>query len=422
MNRRAMLKTSGMAMLGMGIQGCASRTSGVATPRASPHRHLPRVHAAWDRVIRTTVGLRPHRRTGFVIRAERLDDKTLVHNYGHGGAGMSTSWGTGLLAADLALQDGARRAAVLGCGVVGLTTARQLQRRGFDVTIYAKTVPPNTTSNMSWAGFTPTSGLIGAGGRTPAWEMQFRQSADIGYKQLQLLVGPKYGVTWINRYRGMNEVRESDAATPEQEAGSSLLPADLDTGRVTLQPGEHPFPTRYASVQPWLRIEPSIYMDALVSDFLLFGGRIIIRTFETTRDLLSLGEPIVINCTGLGAREIFDDEELIPLKGQLTHFVPQPEIDYGAVAPAMIGPDGGRQRGVSTNPRGDGIALGSTSERNVWSLEVNEEARRRVVEGAIALFASWGAGQRDTRMTSNATLPAAPLAISRVEAFFGEES
>jgi hypothetical protein len=37
----------------------------------------------------------------------------------------------------------------------GLTAARQLQRRGFDVTIYAMTVPPDTTSNMSTAGFTP---------------------------------------------------------------------------------------------------------------------------------------------------------------------------------------------------------------------------------------------------------------------------
>ncbi len=375
-----------------------------------------------DRVIRTTVGLRPHRRSGFVVRAERLDDKTLVHNYGHGGAGMSTSWGTAYQAAELAMQNDARRVAVLGCGVVGLTTARQLQRRGFDVTIYAKSVPPNTTSNMSWAGFTPTSGLLGPGGRTPAWTLQFQQAADIGYKQLQLLVGPRYGVAWINRYSGMNEVREPNPARAREDGTSGLLPADLQTGRVILQPGEHPFPTRYASCQPWLRIEPSIYLDALVSDVLMFGGRIVIRTFDTQRDLMALGEPIVVNCTGLGARDIFDDDELLPLKGQLTHFVPQPEVDYGAAAPASIGPDGQRQRGVSTNPRSDGIALGSTSERNVWSLEVNEEARRRVVEGAIALFASWGAGPRDMRTTKRIALPTAPLVVPRVEAFFGEES
>ena len=104
-------------------------TSSLAAVRLAP------VHVSWDRVIRTTVGLRPHRDGGFVLRADRLDDKTLIHNDGHGGAGMSISWGTGAMAADLALAHQDRRAAVIGCGVVGLTAARQLQRRGFDVTI-----------------------------------------------------------------------------------------------------------------------------------------------------------------------------------------------------------------------------------------------------------------------------------------------
>ena len=73
---------------------------------------------------------------------------------------MSLSWGTASMATDMALAHQDRRAAVIGSGVVGLTSARELQRHGFDVTIYAATVPPDTTSNMSLAGFTPTSGLV----------------------------------------------------------------------------------------------------------------------------------------------------------------------------------------------------------------------------------------------------------------------
>src|SRR5688572_31250759 len=109
---------------------------------------------------------------------------------------MSLAWGTGAMAADFALNHSERRAAVLGCGSPGLTAARQLQRRGFDVTIYAMTVPPDTTSNMSTAGFTPTSGLVSADRRTPAWDAQFREAAEISYRQLQLLVGRDYGVYW----------------------------------------------------------------------------------------------------------------------------------------------------------------------------------------------------------------------------------
>ena len=104
--------------------------------------------------------------SGFVLKAEKFDEKTVIHDYGFGGAGMSLAWGCGAMVSDIALEHGERRAAVLGCGSPGLTAARQLQRRGFEVTIYTMAVPPYTTSNMSWAGFTPTSGLVSGAPRT----------------------------------------------------------------------------------------------------------------------------------------------------------------------------------------------------------------------------------------------------------------
>src|SRR3982750_3643531 len=185
MDRRTFLASSGMAAVGFGLSACGPKSPPSLTPRRAP-LSLPPVKASWDRIIRTTVGLRPHRDTGFVLRADKLDDKLLVHNYGHGGAGMSLAWGTGLMAAELALDHQAREAAAVG-GSVGLTCARQLQRRGFDVTIYAAAVPPNVTSNMSLAGFTPTSGLVVNDRRTPEWDAQFIRAAGIAYRQLQLM-------------------------------------------------------------------------------------------------------------------------------------------------------------------------------------------------------------------------------------------
>ncbi len=316
-----------------------------------------------------------------MLRAGKLDEKLLVHNYGHGGSGMSLSWGTGYMAAELATEHTQRRAAVVGCGVTGLTSARQLQRRGFDVTIYAMSVPPDTTSNMSLAGFTPTSGLVDNARRTPEWTAQFRRAVEIAYRQLQLLVGPQYGVSWIYNYNLTDEPETGPGETGD------LLPSEMRTGGVVFGPGEHPFPAKYAIRRPTIRIEPSIYLDALIRDFLLFGGHIVIRKFDTPRDLMSLSEPIVINCTGLGSRMLFGDEELIPLKGQLTHFVPQPEVNYQTASDARnTAVRGGI--GIHMMPRSDGIALGGTSERGVWSLEPNEEARRDIVEQHIRLFKS----------------------------------
>lgn len=379
------MKSGGTALLGFGLGGCAMDRAGrKVSTAADVHRsplRLPLVEASWDRVIRTTVGLRPHRDPGFMLRAGKLDEKLLVHNYGHGGSGMSLSWGTGYMAAELATEHTQRRAAVVGCGVTGLTSARQLQRRGFDVTIYAMSVPPDTTSNMSLAGFTPTSGLVENARRTPEWTAQFRRAVEIAYRQLQLLIGPQYGVSWIYNYNLTDEPETGPSETGD------LLPSEMRTGGLVFGPGEHPFPAKYAIRRPTIRIEPSIYLDALVRDFLLFGGHIVIRKFDTPRDLMSLTEPIVINCSGLGSRMLFGDEELIPLKGQLTHFVPQPEVNYQTASdarnPAVRG-----GIGIHMMPRSDGIALGGTSERGVWTLEPNEEARRDIVDQHIRLFRS----------------------------------
>jgi glycine/D-amino acid oxidase-like deaminating enzyme len=378
-----------MAAVGLGVSACAPKTKPNLAPRRAPLTLAP-VKASWDRVIRTTVGLRPHRDAGFVVRPDKLDDKLLVHNYGHGGAGMSLAWGTGLMAAEFATEHQARQAAVIGCGSVGLTCARQLQRRGFEVTIYAAAVPPNVTSNMSLAGFTPASGLVENDRRTPEWDAQYRRAADISYRQLQLLAGPHFGVSWLDNYSLVDELPQPQPGTPDRPN----LNAGLTVGREIFGPGEHPFATKYAIASPQIRIEPSIYLDNLMRDFTLFGGRIIVRKFETQRDLASLREPIVMNCTGLGARDLFNDQELVPLKGQLTVLVPQPEVNYHTNGGARTNqpPPGGL--GIHMMARSDGIILGGTSQRGVWTLEPDEAERKRVVESHIAVFSAMHAPSR----------------------------
>jgi len=376
-----MLKQSGAATAGLALGACVPTASSVGIVR--PRRRLLPVRASWDRVIRTTVGLRPYRPSGFVLSAESLGGKMLIHNYGHGGAGMSLSWGTGRMAAELALEGPGRSAAVVGCGVAGLTTARQLQRRGFDVTIYAAEVPPNTTSNMSLASWTPTSGLVDGDHRRPAWDAQLRTAASIAYEELQLLVGRGYGISWIEGYALRSSPPPRGRGDDEEEP---LLPDALRSRSVVLGPGEHPFPTPYATMRPSMRIEPSVYLDRLVDDVRDAGGSIVIRRFESRRGLAMLPERIVVNCAGLGAKALVGDPELTPLKGQLTLLMPQPEVDYSTFGSAMPSAGGF----VHMAPRHDGIALGGTSVEGDWSLEPDAEARRRIVEAHIDLFTRMG--------------------------------
>jgi D-amino-acid oxidase len=388
MDRRSLLKFGGMAALGLSVEACAPKVG--AKPQLAPKRPMLRlagVNISWDRIIRTTIGLRPHRPSGFVLRAEALDGKTLIHNFGHGGSGMSLSWGTASMATDLAMPHSERKAAVMGSGVVGLTSARELQRHGFDVTIYAATVPPDTTSNMSLAGWTPTSGLVDNNLRTAAWDAQVRQAARIAYRRLQLLIGPRYGVTWVTQYQPTDS---NEAPRPNP---NPILPAELQGPRVVLGPGEHPFPTQYCIEREEMRIEPSIYLDALMNDFLNWGGKVVIRKFDTPRDVAALSENVIVNCTGLGSKALFNDPELMPLKGQLVVLIPQPEITYGTTGAArQLPPDAGF---VHMMPRSDGIILGGTSLRDNWSLDVEEVERKRVMDLHTELFG----GMRNDRRT-----------------------
>src|SRR6476469_9046251 len=134
-----------------------------------------------------------------------------------------------------------------------------------------------------------------------------------------------------------------------------------------------PFPTKYATRTLALSIEPSIYLDALVRDFLRAGGRIVIRKFDTPRDLMSLTEPVVVNCTGLGSYTLFDDKELVPVKGQLTALVPQAEVDYRASGRTPSGAN------ATMNARSDGIIVGNLQDPGNWSLEPEEDVRQRNV-------------------------------------------
>ena len=123
-------------------------------------------------------------------------------------------------------------------------------------------------------------------------------------------------------------------------------------------------------------IEPPIYLTALLRDFRDAGGRVQVRGFAIAAEVAALPEPIVVNCTGLGARELFGDRELTAVKGQLVVLRPQPEVDY-----AVLTDDD-----LYMFPRQDGILLGGTHEHGVETREPNADAAERILAGHKAIF------------------------------------
>jgi D-amino-acid oxidase len=360
-DRRALLK---MAALAIVSPSCALRGRHATEPSLS--RRLAKVNVSWDRIIRTVVGLRPGRVGGFRLEAVNVGAKTVIHNYGHGSRGVTLSWGTAHLAVEEAARTGHRQHAVLGCGAVGLATARLLQRRGYDVTIYAKQLPPETTSNVALGMWGP----VGLNPNAPAeFRDKFTRAARLSHRYFQDLVGDYYGVRWVEFYSG---------SSAERIAALKRDPfRDLYVDLQELGPKDHPFPA--PSVLRWmnLQIEPPVYLNALTRDFQLAGGRIIVRDFADVSSVLALPEPVVVNCTGLGARSLFDDQTVNPVKGQLIVLPPQPEVDYMCDVKSDV---------VS---RKDGVLLGGgrLSEPNSWTLEPDEQARRASMAEHIAFFA-----------------------------------
>jgi D-amino-acid oxidase len=262
---------------------------------------------------------------------------------------------------------------VIGCGAVGLANARLLQEAGFNVTIYTKAMPPETTSNIAGGQWFPAF-LSDPEKRTDAFNQQLLAAASYAYRRYQIMVGSHFGVRWMrNYYLGHHEFNESGYAG-EQSPLRAMMPEYRK-----LAADEHPF-SGYEFVRQFdtMIIEPPVYLAAMLDEFRFAGGKIVVREMPDRTAIQALPEKLVFNCTGLGAKTLFDDAELTPVKGQLTILLPQPEVQY-AVVPGD----------AYMFPRSDGIVLGGTHEEGVWSLEPNLERKQQILAEHKTFFDSF---------------------------------
>jgi hypothetical protein len=393
MQRRHFLRQAG---LGLSVASTAALTGCAVTParpsddgrvaRLQPSQALlAPVKARTDRITGVYVCTRPFRAAGPRIETERLGDKTIVHNYGHGGSGWSLSWGSGHMAVRMAQATGVNELGVIGCGALGLTSAILAQRAGMKVRIYAKALPPDVYSMRASGLWTPDSRICDEAheaGFGSTWEGLARSS----YAEYQSLLGvPGKPVEWIEGYS------LSETPFDQPQAGVSDEPdyggfhervLDLTPRSVNLAPGSHPFAQPYVRRYTTMMFNISTYARMLMDNFRTAGGIIEVRSFDTPRDLMPLPERTLVNATGYGARALFKDESIIPVRGQTARLIPQPEVTYGL-----------NTADLSMVPRSDGLmvqAFGDTGNFN----NSDTAPVRAVSDAAVARLAALVATMR----------------------------
>lgn len=381
MRRRDWLTTLAAASL----TGCAKTTPKPVTP-ASVLPHLPPVRAQVDRIFRTTVCLRPFRAAGPRLDVEKVGEKVVVHNYGHGGSGWSLSWGSSHIAVEKALSTGEKDIAVIGCGALGLTSAILLQRAGAKVTIYAKERPPEVRSARATGSWTPDSRVAltsAVSADFPAlWEKMTRYSFHTYESYLGMAGNP---IEWTDRYQlsdGPPTRRRTEGALDFARYMSRI--ADITPKSEELPPGTHPFKHPFASRTSSLTFNVAGYSRQLVNDFLVEGGKIERAEFQTPSDFTQIAQKTLIHATGYGARALFKDESIVPVRGQITWLIPQPEVNYGVI-----------YNGVVVLSRRDGIVVQSMGSGEMEGYNVTDETPNRAdAESAVAVAAQAFAGMR----------------------------
>jgi hypothetical protein len=373
--RRQVLTGAGAAMLLTALEGCGAgilKTSRNAPP--APHLQLPPLYASTDRVTRITVCTRPFRAQGPRLDVEQIGTKTIVHNYGHGGSGWSLSWGSSTIAVQKAMATGERHIAVIGCGALGLTSGLLLQRAGADVTIYAKDLPPNVRSSLATGVWSPDSRICLEEHATPAfnklWEGMARQS----FQSYQNFLGlPGDPVEFIDTY-AVSDVASAkrpnstltDNRPPFAELQGQLI-GDLIPHSMDYPPGTHQFGAHDLKRDTMMMFNLTAYARLLMSDFISNGGKIEIAEFHTPADFSALRQKILINATGYGARALFDDQSIIPVRGQLARMIPQPDIHYGLF-----------YKDVAFLPRRDGLVFQVFGEDDYYGFNDDTTIPNRV--------------------------------------------
>lgn len=344
-HRRNVLKgalgAAGMLAIGSRARAAVDTAQPGGRPRLMPMRLTP------DQLIDVKCCIRPLRAAGPNLSTETVGDCLVVHNYGHGGSGWSLSWGSAEIAVGKALSVVPSAIAVVGCGIIGLTSAIVAQRAGLKVTIYARELLPRTRSFRASGSFTPGSRIALAAPAGPQFGEQWEQMARFSWKMFRTFLGlPGDPVAFSDSYSVSDKPIErrkwpadpsitqtwENSGLPAQNAEFAHLDErirDIVPQPVNLMPEENPFGTPFAQRTSQMHFNFPSYGHLLLTEFFERGGRFVMRDFHSPAELGRLPEKVVIHSTGFAARALWSDRTIIPVRGQTGWLVPQSDADYG---------------------------------------------------------------------------------------------
>ncbi|MFK7758455.1 MAG: FAD-dependent oxidoreductase [Phycisphaerales bacterium] len=313
--------------------------------------------------LRVVSGLRPCRHGGLRLETQSLGSKLLIHNYGHGGCGITLSMGTAIEAGDLLEQQISQKTpvSVLGAGVTGLTTARELAHRGHRVRIYAQRRGVHTLSALAGALFLP----VGIDLEHPEIGMQrFREILRNSKSALESLDPKQFGIQQL-------EVFEPSYAQDDDfvfENGTIEPPTPLDKLPIS-------GPPRCGRSFKTMFIHTKRFLNALVSELDAMGVEFAEHTLHDQSDIEALPDPVIMNCMALGSRTVFQDTAMYPARGILVHMKPQP-LGYAV-----------HDSYHYMFPREDALILGGTFDPDVWDDTPDQIIAQRILSHHRRFFA-----------------------------------
>jgi D-amino-acid oxidase len=242
---------------------------------------------------------------------------------------------------------------IIGCGVSGLTVAVVLQEAGYDVEIITEQLPHQTTSIKAGAIWLPYA--IEPKDLANKWSFE-------SYGKLEKLSSiPSSGVSMVD----LTVLIDNEAAAWWKDS----IPKDR-IRRATAD--EMPNGYHFAYVLNVPLVETPKYLDYLMAVFKSNGGQIIIQKI-TSMEALAEEKDWVVNCTGLGARELLNDDSMYPIRGQIVKAKAQ--LNINCIADETEG-----KEPTYIFPRKDALILGGTALKGNESIEPDAKTTQAIIE------------------------------------------